>query len=221
MNTKTRPAGARERRKERRPPSDGLSPTLRKNLELAAKYNRRSISQEIEARLVDSFGADMDREKQLDPDSKGSSEILSAAFHLADSLLLSSEQARQGQSAMASAINSIAQSIRDFTASQGKHAAQSYFKDSKLPAEVFLEVDQFTFKVRTRNLLKGEGIVYIGDLVQKTEFELQRVPNLGRTTVNDILQELSIIGLGLGVEVANWETAKKQHMLAGPANKGA
>jgi hypothetical protein len=221
VNTKTRPAGARERRKERRPPSDGLSPTLRKNLELAAKYNRRSISQEIEARLVDSFGADMDREKQLDPDFKGSSEILSAAFHLADSLLLSSEQARQGQSAMASAINSIAQSIRDFTASQGKHAAQSYFKDSKLPAEVFLEVDQFTFKVRTRNLLKGEGIVYIGDLVQKTEFELQRVPNLGRTTVNDILQELSIIGLGLGVEVANWETAKKQHMLAGPANKGA
>jgi hypothetical protein len=62
-------------------------------------------------------------------------------------------------------------------------------------------VDDLEFPVRTANCLKNANIVYIGDLVQKTEAELLRMPNFGRKWLNEIKEVLAQMGLHLGMEV--------------------
>jgi hypothetical protein len=66
------------------------------------------------------------------------------------------------------------------------------------------QVDEFEFSVRTGNCLKNEGIIYIGDLVQRTEVELLRTPNFGRKSLNEIKGILLPMGLHLGVEISGW-----------------
>ena len=58
--------------------------------------------------------------------------------------------------------------------------------------------------VRSANCLKNDSIVYIGDLVQKTEAEMLRTPNFGRKSLNEIKEVLSQMGLHLGMEVVGW-----------------
>jgi DNA-directed RNA polymerase subunit alpha len=58
--------------------------------------------------------------------------------------------------------------------------------------------------VRSANCLKNDNIVYIGDLVQKTEAEMLRTPNFGRKSLNEIKEVLANMGLHLGMEIANW-----------------
>ena len=55
-----------------------------------------------------------------------------------------------------------------------------------------------------RNCLKNDNIVYIGDLVQKTESEMLRTPNFGRKSLNEIKEVLAQMGLYLGMEIPNW-----------------
>jgi len=66
------------------------------------------------------------------------------------------------------------------------------------------KVDELELSVRSANCLKNDNIVYIGDLVQKTEAEMLRTPNFGRKSLNEIKEVLSQMGLGLGMEVAGW-----------------
>ena len=66
------------------------------------------------------------------------------------------------------------------------------------------KVDELELSVRSANCLKNDNIVYIGDLVQKTEPEMLRTPNFGRKSLNEIKEVLSTMGLGLGMEIANW-----------------
>jgi len=54
------------------------------------------------------------------------------------------------------------------------------------------------------NCLKNDNIIYIGDLVQKTEGEMLRTPNFGRKSLNEIKEVLSSMSLYLGMEVPNW-----------------
>lgn len=77
------------------------------------------------------------------------------------------------------------------------------------------KVDELELSVRSANCLKNDNIVYIGDLVQKTEQEMLRTPNFGRKSLNEIKEVLASMGLGMGMSVMGWppenieELAKK------------
>ncbi len=66
------------------------------------------------------------------------------------------------------------------------------------------KVDELELSVRSANCLKNDNIVYIGDLIQKTEAEMLRTPNFGRKSLNEIKEVLAAMGLHLGMEVQNW-----------------
>ena len=68
-------------------------------------------------------------------------------------------------------------------------------------------VDELELTVRSANCLKAENIHYIGDLVQKTEVELLRTPNLGKKSLTEIKEVLESHGLSLGVRLDNWPPA--------------
>jgi DNA-directed RNA polymerase subunit alpha len=77
------------------------------------------------------------------------------------------------------------------------------------------KVEELELSVRSANCLKNDNIVYIGDLVQKSESDMLRTPNFGRKSLNEIKEVLSIMGLHLGMQVEGWppenieEVAKK------------
>lgn len=77
------------------------------------------------------------------------------------------------------------------------------------------KVDELELSVRSANCLKNDNIIYIGDLVQKTEADMLRTPNFGRKSLNEIKEVLASMGLHLGMEIAAWppenieELAKK------------
>ena len=66
------------------------------------------------------------------------------------------------------------------------------------------KVDELELSVRSANCLKNDNIIYIGDLVQKSESEMLRTPNFGRKSLNEIKEVLTQMGLHLGMEVAEW-----------------
>lgn len=96
-------------------------------------------------------------------------------------------------------------------------------KEVKKPKEEELSFDKHLLRkvcdlelsVRSQNCLKSDGIIYVGDLVQKKEAELLKTPNFGKKSLNEIRAMLKILGLSLGNEVKNWppknieELAKK------------
>ena len=66
------------------------------------------------------------------------------------------------------------------------------------------KVDELELSVRSANCLKNDNIVYIGDLIQKTEAEMLRTPNFGRKSLNEIKEVLTNMSLHLGMDVPNW-----------------
>ncbi|CAN1490655.1 MAG: DNA-directed RNA polymerase subunit alpha [Caulobacter sp.] len=66
------------------------------------------------------------------------------------------------------------------------------------------KVDELELSVRSANCLKNDNIVYIGDLIQKTEAEMLRTPNFGRKSLNEIKEVLAGMNLHLGMDVPNW-----------------
>ncbi len=66
------------------------------------------------------------------------------------------------------------------------------------------KVDELELSVRSMNCLKNDNIVYIGDLVQKSEGEMLRTPNFGRKSLNEIKEVLNGMSLYLGMEIPNW-----------------
>jgi DNA-directed RNA polymerase subunit alpha len=66
------------------------------------------------------------------------------------------------------------------------------------------KVDELELSVRSANCLKNDNIVYIGDLIQKTEAEMLRTPNFGRKSLNEIKEVLTTMGLHLGMDVTDW-----------------
>ncbi len=66
------------------------------------------------------------------------------------------------------------------------------------------KVDELELSVRSANCLKNDNIVYIGDLIQKTEAEMLRTPNFGRKSLNEIKEVLTGMGMHLGMEITNW-----------------
>jgi len=66
------------------------------------------------------------------------------------------------------------------------------------------KVDELELSVRSANCLKNDNIVYIGDLIQKSEGEMLRTPNFGRKSLNEIKEVLATMGLHLGMDVTGW-----------------
>lgn len=66
------------------------------------------------------------------------------------------------------------------------------------------KVDELELSVRSANCLKNDNIIYIGDLVQKTEADMLRTPNFGRKSLNEIKEVLAQMGLHLGMDIPNW-----------------
>lgn len=83
-------------------------------------------------------------------------------------------------------------------------AAES--KEEKLPFSPHLlrKVEELELSVRSANCFKNDNIVYIGDLVQKTESEMLKTPNFGRKSLNEIKEVLANLGLKFGMEVPGW-----------------
>ncbi len=71
-------------------------------------------------------------------------------------------------------------------------------------ANLLRKVDELELSVRSANCLKNDNIIYIGDLVQKTEQEMLRTPNFGRKSLNEIKEVLAAMGLSLGMHVPDW-----------------
>jgi DNA-directed RNA polymerase subunit alpha len=95
---------------------------------------------------------------------------------------------------------------------RSEEAAEDEFE---LNPNLLRKVDELELSVRSANCLKNDNIIYIGDLVQKSEQEMLRTPNFGRKSLNEIKEVLSQMGLHLGMDVPNWppenieELAKK------------
>jgi DNA-directed RNA polymerase subunit alpha len=66
------------------------------------------------------------------------------------------------------------------------------------------KVEELELSVRSANCLKNDNIIYVGDLVQKTEAEMLRTPNFGRKSLNEIKEVLAQMGLHLGMEITDW-----------------
>jgi DNA-directed RNA polymerase subunit alpha len=86
-----------------------------------------------------------------------------------------------------------------------RHAAEKEEPVQSLVNKNLLrKVDELELSVRSANCLKNDNIVYIGDLVQKSEAEMLRTPNFGRKSLNEIKEVLANMGLHLGMEITNW-----------------
>ncbi len=80
-------------------------------------------------------------------------------------------------------------------------------KPSQVDPILLRPVDDLELTVRSANCLKAENIYYIGDLIQRTETELLKTPNLGRKSLNEIKEVLASRGLTLGMKLENWPPA--------------
>lgn len=74
----------------------------------------------------------------------------------------------------------------------------------KFNPNLLKKVEELELSVRSANCLKNDNIVYIGDLVQKTESEMLKTPNFGRKSLNEIKEVLMNMGLKFGMEVSGW-----------------
>ena len=97
----------------------------------------------------------------------------------------------------------------------GGGVAEPEANSNQLNRFLLKKVDELELSVRSANCLKNDNIIYIGDLVQKTEAEMLRTPNFGRKSLNEIKEVLATMGLRLGMEIPGWppenieELAKK------------
>ena len=85
-----------------------------------------------------------------------------------------------------------------------KEVSEERIPQLEFNAALLKKVDELELSVRSANCLKNDNIVYIGDLIQKTEAEMLRTPNFGRKSLNELKEVLSGMGLHLGMEVPNW-----------------
>ena len=99
---------------------------------------------------------------------------------------------------------------------QGQDDGAGAAAESQVDPILLRPVDELELTVRSANCLKAENIMYIGDLVQRTEVELLRTPNLGRKSLTEIKEVLEGHGLGLGMRLENWPppSLRPEHEIA-------
>ncbi|HYI06533.1 MAG TPA: DNA-directed RNA polymerase subunit alpha C-terminal domain-containing protein, partial [Reyranella sp.] len=90
--------------------------------------------------------------------------------------------------------------------------AQIAADTNQLNRYLLKKVDELELSVRSANCLKNDNIIYIGDLVQKTEAEMLRTPNFGRKSLNEIKEVLASMGLRLGMDIPGWPPENIEEM---------
>jgi DNA-directed RNA polymerase subunit alpha len=108
--------------------------------------------------------------------------------------------------AVAYAARILQDQLRLFINFEEAHVEEKKEKKDELPFSPYLlkKVDELELSVRSANCLKNDNIVYIGDLVQKTEGEMLKTPNFGRKSLNEIKEVLGNMGLKFGMDVQGW-----------------
>ena len=122
------------------------------------------------------------------------------------SLSLETNGAVTPEDAVALAARILQDQLQLFINFEEPQAASEEDKRDELPfnKNLLRKVDELELSVRSANCLKNDNIIYIGDLVQKTESEMLRTPNFGRKSLNEIKEVLAQMGLHLGMEIPNW-----------------
>ena len=93
----------------------------------------------------------------------------------------------------------------NFTAEEDEEVAEVKEEPSiDFPPALLRKIDDLELSVRSMNCLRGENIVYIGDLVHKTEAEMLKTPNFGRKSLNEIKAVLGNLGLSFGLNFPSW-----------------
>jgi len=122
------------------------------------------------------------------------------------SLTVETNGAVKPDDAVAVAARILQDQLQLFINFEEPQAVQVEAKHEEIPfnKNLLRKVDELELSVRSANCLKNDNIVYIGDLVQKTEAEMLRTPNFGRKSLNEIKEVLTQMGLHLGMEIPNW-----------------
>jgi len=99
------------------------------------------------------------------------------------------------------------QQLAVFVDLEGDTQVQVEEKEDEIDPILIRPVDDLELTVRSANCLKAENIYYIGDLIQRTEVELLKTPNLGKKSLTEIKDVLASRGLSLGMRLENWPPA--------------
>lgn len=98
----------------------------------------------------------------------------------------------------------LAEQLFIFVDLRGQEKPEASKKEVGIDPILLRPVDELELTVRSANCLKAENIYYIGDLIQRTEMELLKTPNLGKKSLTEIKDILSTKGLSLGMRLENW-----------------
>lgn len=101
----------------------------------------------------------------------------------------------------------LAEQLSVFVDLKGEKQSEPARLRTEIDPILLRSVDDLELTVRSANCLKAENIFYIGDLIQKTEVELLKTPNLGKKSLTEIKDILAIKGLSLGMRLENWPPA--------------
>lgn len=99
------------------------------------------------------------------------------------------------------------QQLTVFVDLQGDEQEEQVSNETEIDPILMRPVDDLELTVRSANCLKAENIYYIGDLIQRTEVELLKTPNLGKKSLTEIKDVLGSHGLSLGMRLENWPPA--------------
>ncbi len=119
------------------------------------------------------------------------------------------------EDAVAYAARILVEQLHAFINFQEPEAVKSEEVIEEIPfnRNLLRKVDELELSVRSANCLKNDNIIYIGDLVQKTENEMLRTPNFGRKSLNEIKEILSQLGLSFGMDIAEWPPENIESMI--------
>jgi len=111
------------------------------------------------------------------------------------------------EAAVKMAANILADQLAVFVDLESESESESVEEEDEVDPILLRPVDDLELTVRSANCLKAENIYYIGDLVQRTEVELLKTPNLGKKSLTEIKDVLASRGLSLGMRLDNWPPA--------------
>ena len=108
------------------------------------------------------------------------------------------------EAAIRKAATILQEQLSTFVDLQSKEESKPLIQEVEIDPILLRPVDDLELTVRSANCLKAEQIYFIGDLVQKTEVELLKTPNLGKKSLTEIKDVLAMRGLALGMRLENW-----------------
>jgi DNA-directed RNA polymerase subunit alpha len=111
---------------------------------------------------------------------------------------------QNAEEAVRTAARILIEQLSFFADLEGTKASTESAESSAISPVLVRPVDDLELTVRSANCLKAENIYYIGDLIQRTESELLKTPNLGRKSLNEIKEVLAARGLSLGMRLEGW-----------------